>query len=165
MHSPSTGPWRPSSPMRKGSSRSGHRWLLADCKSAAFCGHFGEALRTADGGNIRPKAHVLPNVFLQLAAFIAAIQHTDLHRSVVPLFERVHVSSPRVDLQRRRRRSSRPSSGVLRAPDHLGAARTMLLPSSSSWPSLDTDAAGFNRPATHVLIQPGDERACALLPI
>lgn len=88
--------------MRKGF-QSGHRWLLADCKSAAFRGHFGEALRTADGGNVRPKAHVLLNVFLQLAAFIAAIEHADLQRPVVPLFERVHVSNPRVDLLRRRR--------------------------------------------------------------
>jgi hypothetical protein len=34
---------------------------------------------------------VLPNVFFQLAAFIAAIQNTDLQRSAVPLFERVHI--------------------------------------------------------------------------
>jgi hypothetical protein len=144
--------------MLKGSSRSGHRWLLANCKSAPFRGHFREALRTADGGNVRPKAHVFPNVFLQLAAFIATIQHTDLQRSAVPLFERVHVSSPRVDLRRRRRRCSRPSSAVLRELDHLGAARANLLRSSSSWPSLDKDAAKFNSPAIHVLIQPGDER-------
>ena len=87
----------------EGFSHSGDRWLRADCKTAAFRGHFGEALRTADGGDIRPKVHVLPNVFLQLAAFIAAIQHTDLQRPVAPLFERIHVSNPRVDLRRRRR--------------------------------------------------------------
>jgi hypothetical protein len=127
-------------------------------KSAAFAGHFGEALRTADGGNIRPKAYVLPDVFLQLAAFIAAIEHTDLQRSVVPLFERIHVSRPGVDLRRRRRRCSRPSSAVPRALNHLGAAHANLLRSSSSWPSLDTDATKFNSPAIHVLIQPGDER-------
>ena len=34
---------------------------------------------------------MLPNVFFQLAAFIAAIQNTDLQRSAVPLFERVHI--------------------------------------------------------------------------
>jgi hypothetical protein len=84
--------------MRKDLSHCGLHWLLVECKSDAFRGHFGEALRTADGGNIRPKVHVLPNIFLQLAAFIAAIQHTNLQRAVVPLFERVHVSSPRVDL-------------------------------------------------------------------
>jgi hypothetical protein len=64
---------------------------------------FDETLRTADGGDIRPIVHVLPDVYLQLAAFIAAIQDTDLHRPAVPMFEPVHVSSPRVDLRRRRR--------------------------------------------------------------
>jgi len=112
-------------------------------QSVALRGHFGETLCTADGGNIRPKAQVLPNVLLQLAAFVPAIQYTDLQRSVVPLFERVHVSNPHVDLRRRWRRGSRPSSAVLRTPDHLGAARANLLRSSSSSPSLDIDAAKF----------------------
>lgn len=84
--------------MRKSSVRSGHGCLLAERKSAAFRGHFGETLRAADGGNIRPQAYLLPYVFLQLAAFVAAIQYTDLQRSVVPFVVRAHVSSPRVDL-------------------------------------------------------------------
>jgi hypothetical protein len=59
------------------------RTNLIGFKSAAFTGNFGEALRTADGGNIRPIVTSLLDGFLQLAAFIAAIQDTDHHRSAV----------------------------------------------------------------------------------
>jgi hypothetical protein len=43
--------------------------------------HFRETLRTTDGRHIRPIVHALLDIILQLAAFIAANQDTDLQRS------------------------------------------------------------------------------------
>ena len=134
------------------------RGPLVGCKLAAFAGHFGETLGTADGGDSWPIVHALLDVFLQLAAFFAAIQDADVHWSGSPLIERVHVTSPRVRLRRRQRRYSRPSSAVLPMSDHRGATRLNLLRSCSSWPSQDTEAVAVNGLAIRVRIQPGHER-------
>jgi hypothetical protein len=147
---------RPSCGQARSHDHSDHRWLLAGCKSAAFAGHFGEALRTADGGNIRPLVHAL----------------------LGSSFNSPHSS------QRSKTRTSAVASAAVRAracqatlvlicdadgddfrghpplptSDHLNTARANLLRACSSWPSLDTDAAKVNSPAIHVPIQPGDER-------